>query len=122
MAEEQTQLEKLKVKIPYDEDIFSSQEIYEIVLNGLLEDSKNIALADLYPFLDWSEMELPTKYYNWQIRASYELYKYDQFMGIKSYSENGLSFSRDSDGLSKSLMNELVPKAGIPKKKEEENG
>lgn len=122
MAEEQTQLEKLKVKIPYDEDIFSSQEIYEDVLNGLLEDSKNIALADLYPFLDWSEMELPTKYYNWQIRASYELYKYDQFMGIKSYSENGLSFSRDSDGLSKSLMNELVSKAGIPKKKEEENG
>lgn len=122
MAEEQTQLEKLKVKIPYDEDIFSSQEIYENVLNGLLEDSKNIALADLYPFLDWSEMELPTKYYNWQIRASYELYKYDQFMGIKSYSENGLSFSRDSDGLSKSLMNELVSKAGIPKKKEEENG
>lgn len=122
MAEEQTQLEKLKVKIPYDEDIFSSQEIYEDVLNGLLEDSKNIALADLYPFLDWSEMELPTKYYNWQIRASYELYKYDQFMGIKSYSENSLSFSRDSDGLSKSLMNELVSKAGIPKKKEEENG
>ena len=122
MAEEQTQLEKLKVKIPYDKDIFSSQEIYENVLNGLLEDSKNIALADLYPFLDWSEMELPTKYYNWQIRASYELYKYDQFMGIKSYSENGLSFSRDSDGLSKSLMNELVSKAGIPKKKEEENG
>lgn len=122
MAEEQTQLEKLKVKIPYDKDIFFSQEIYEDVLNGLLEDSKNIALADLYPFLDWSEMELPTKYYNWQIRASYELYKYDQFMGIKSYSENSLSFSRDSDGLSKSLMNELVSKAGIPKKKEEENG
>lgn len=120
MAEEQTQLDKLKLKIPFDEDIFMSLQVYEAVLEGLLEDSKNIALADLYPFLDWSEMDLPKNYYNWQIRASVELYKYDQFMGVKSYSENGLSFSRDSDGISKSLMNELVSKAGIPKRKEEE--
>jgi hypothetical protein len=125
MAEEQTQLEKLKLKILFDEDIFDTEELYEIVLQGLLEDSKNIALANLYPFLDWSEMELPKKYYNWQIRASVELYKYDQYMGIKSYSENGLSFSRDSDGLSTALLDELVPKAGIPQRieeKEEENG
>lgn len=125
MAKEQTQLEKLKLKILFDEDIFDTEELYEIVLQGLLEDSKNIALANLYPFLDWSEMELPKKYYNWQIRASVELYKYDQYMGIKSYSENGLSFSRDSDGLSTALLDELVPKAGIPQRieeKEEENG
>lgn len=107
MAEEQTQLEKLKLKILFDEDIFDTEELYEIVLQGLLEDSKNIALANLYPFLDWSEMELPKKYYNWQIRASVELYKYDQYMGIKSYSENGLGFSRDSDGLSTALLDEI---------------
>lgn len=117
-----TQLEKLKTRIPYDQETFTSDEVYVETLNNLLEDSKNIALANIYPFQDWSELELPAKYNDWQIRASVELYRYDKFLGIKSYSENGMSFSRDSGMLSSDLLDELMPNVGIPKriKKEEE--
>lgn len=114
-----TQIGKLKIKIPYDEKKFTTKAIYEETLNNLLEDSKNIALANIYPFKDWSTYELPDKYKNWQIRAAVELYKFDKFIGIRSYSENGMSFSRDSENLSQSLLDELIPQAGIPKRKEE---
>lgn len=113
-----TQLDKLKVKIPYKEKVFKSEENYRAVLTGLLEDTRNIALNTLYPFIDdFETVELPTKYYNWQIRACVELYKWGSNQGIKSYSENGLSWTKDSDGaLSNALLDELVPKAGVPKR------
>lgn len=120
MAEETSQLEKLKLKIPYVGDKFHTNEIYEKTLNNLLEDSKNIALSEIYPFQDWSTLELPSKYNNWQIRASVELYNYDKYLGIISYSENGMSFQRDSSYLSAGLLDELMPNVGIPKRKETE--
>ena len=43
-----TQLEKLILRIPYDEDIFQSETVYEQVLNDLLEDSKNMCLSILH--------------------------------------------------------------------------
>ena len=72
--EEDTQLAKLKRRIPYDEDIFGSQTNYEIVLADLLEDSMYIGLSILFPFEDFSNIEFPTRYYNWQIRVCVELY------------------------------------------------
>lgn len=109
------QIDKLKMRIPYDELVFTTQNNYENVLNCLLEDTKYIALSTLYPFEDFAEYDLPEKYYNWQIRASVELYNLTGREGIISYSENGLSWTRDSGSLSKRLMNELVSKAGIIK-------
>ena len=118
--EKDAQLTKLKEKIPYDEDKFISIKDYEKKLSELLEDSKNIALSTLYPFLDDFEgIELPTKYYNWQIRASVELYKWESNAGVKSYSELNLSWSRDNDGpLSNSLLDELIPHAGPLKRRD----
>lgn len=119
--EKNAQLTKLKGKIPRDADKFISTEEYENVLSNLLEDSKNIALSTLYPFLDDFEgVELPKKYYNWQIRASVELYKWLGNAGVKSYSETGLSWSRDNDGpLSNSLLEELEPPhVGIPRRRD----
>lgn len=114
------QLEKLKVKIPYDERIFKSTKNYEALLVSLLDDALNIALGAIYPFVDdYTGLELPSKYYNWQIRAAVELYKSGENQGYLSYSENGLSWSRKNDGaLSISLLEELVPKAGVPKRSE----
>lgn len=117
--EENAQLTKLKGRIPYDKDKFQTDENYISVLSSLLEDSKNIALSTLYPFLDdFGGVELPTKYYNWQLRASVELYKWRGNTGVKSYSEVGLNWSRDNDGpLSNSLLEELEPPyVGIPKR------
>ena len=116
---EEIQLEKLKERIPYDDTLFGSNENYENVLNNLLEDSKNIALSEIYPFQDFYELELPKKYLNWQLRASVELFNLGDKNGIISYSENGLSWTKESGRLSKSLMSELTRKVGVPRKEEE---
>lgn len=107
------QIDLLKLRIP---NKYDNEEEYTNTLEALLEDAKNIALSNLYPFEDWSEMELPKKYYNWQIRASVELFHFLGYEGIKSYSENGLSFSRMEDGISADLLDELMPKAGTIKR------
>ena len=116
---EQTQLDKLKIRIPHDEKRFESTEIYEAKLKSLLEDAESIALRELYPFLDdYEGIELPKGYYNWQLRACEELYG-NVMSGVKAYSENGLSISKSNDGpLSSSLLSELVPKAKAPKRSE----
>ena len=113
------QLEKLKRRIIYDADIFGSTLNYENVLKDLLEDSMYIGLSILYPFEDFSNMQFPKRYYNWQIRTCVELYELAGKSNIASYSENGLSWTKFKSGLSKDLLNELVSKVGTPKKKDE---
>ena len=107
-----TQLDLLKQRIVYDEKIFTDNTTYEKVLNRLLEDSKFIALSLRYPYKDYSNMELPIKYNNWQLRCCEELYKGIGTQGIKSYSENGLSWTRDSEYLTNELRNEIEPMIG----------
>ena len=115
------QLELLKQRITYKEEIFTSHEIYEKCLNRLLDDSKYIALSLRFPYRDYSEMELPSKYNNWQLRCCEELYIGIGRQGIKSYAENGLAWTRDSSYLSTGLINEIEPMIGyiIP---EQEDG
>lgn len=111
----QEQLDLLKSRIPYDADVFDTTANYETALKELLEDSKMIALAELYPYEDYSTMELPTKFKNWQIRCCLELYNLADKAGVINYSENNVSWSKLSDGLSVSLMSSLKPKVGVPK-------
>lgn len=113
MESENQQLNLLKERIVYDENVFGSYEIYEGTLNNLLEDSKYIALSLRYPYQDYTEYELPKKYYNWQLRCCSELYNLIDSQNIKSYSENGLSWTRDSANLSTSLVEEIEPMVGI---------
>lgn len=115
-----TQLDKLKLRIPYDEDIFGDNTTYEQVLTDLLEDSKNMCLSILYPFEDTSEMSLPSRYENWQLRACVELFNLADKQGIINYTENGISWGKKSDGLSVSLVNELTSRVGVPRKTESE--
>ena len=114
------QLLKLQARIPYDEDVFGSQANYLAALGELLEDSKSIALETLYPYEDTSEMDLPSKYNNWQIRCCLELYNLADKSGVVNYSENGIGWSKLSDGLSNFLMNKLTSKVGVPKDIEED--
>lgn len=109
------QLEKLQSRIPYDEDIFGDEDNYEVALTELLEDSKNIALETLYPYEDTTDKELPTKYYNWQIRCCLELYNMADKSGITNYAENGITWAKLTDGLSAQLMNKLTSKVGVPR-------
>ena len=112
-----TQEEILKKRIPIEITGLESSKYYDSMIQALLEDSKNIALSNIYPFEDWSSFDLPAKYKNWQIRAAIELYNLADKAGIKSYSENGLSWSKSSDLLSVGLMEEIMPKVGVIKKK-----
>lgn len=118
MSVNQEQLAKLKVKIPYDEDIFGSQENWEVVLTDLLTDSKSILLETLYPFEDFDNYAIPSKYLNWQLRCCVELYNLADKQGVTNYAENTISWTKLSDGLSNALMNKLVSRVGVPRKVE----
>ena len=107
-----TQLDLLKDRIEYDGNIFTNTVIYEKVLNRLLDDSKHIALSLRFPYQDYSNMELPSKYKNWQLRCCEELYNSIGTQGIKSYAENGLSWTRDSGYISHELRGEIEQVVG----------
>lgn len=116
-----SQKEKLQRRIKYDADIWDNKKDYENALEDLLEDSENIGLSILYPFEDFSEKQFPKKYYNWQIRCCIELYGLAGKMNVASYSENSLSWTMFKSGLPLDLINELVPKVGVPKRKESDS-
>ena len=115
------QMPKLKSRIKYDEDIFGTYKEYEEIIFDLLENSKSICLETLFPYDDFSSYLLPKKYYNWQIRCCIELYNLADKQGITNYSENSLSWSKLTDGLSNDLMNKLTSRVGVPKKEENTN-
>lgn len=114
------QLPKLKLRIPYDEALFSDNEEYERVLTLLLEDSKTILMNKLFPFKNLSSEEylIPLNRYNWQLRCCVELLNIADRMGYTSYAENDLSWTKLSDGLSYSLQNEVISNVGVPTRKE----
>jgi hypothetical protein len=107
-------IDLLKERIPNE---YETEAEYLKVLNQLLDDTKNIALANLYPFEDWSQIQLPAKYDNWRLRASVERYNFLGKEGIIKYSENGLSYSFSESGLSQGLLDELISKVGTIKKR-----
>ena len=107
-------LEELENRIPYDEDIHGTQENYTNMLNSLLDDSKQTLLGKLFPFEDFSNYVIPPQYNNWLIRCSIEYYNLADKEGITAYAENGLSWTKLSDGLSHYLMNQIISRAGVP--------
>lgn len=113
MDSDLTQYELLEERIEYNEKIFGNDETYEKVLNRLLDDSKFVALSLRFPYQDYSNMELPTKYKNWQLRCCQEIYQGIGTEGIKSYAENGLSWTRDSGYISYELRSEIESVVGF---------
>ena len=120
MDSENIQLELLQQRIPYEEKIFGDEDTYESVLNRLLDDSKFIALSIRFPYQDYSNMDLPSKYKNWQLRCCQEIYQGIGTEGIKSYAENGLSWTRDSGYISYELRNEIESFVGYIQEEIEE--
>lgn len=90
----------------------SKDEIFKIKLKR----AKNIYLRLVFPY-DHSIEELPNNIAkDWQTKCAIELYNLGDDIGLISYSENGLSETRDKAGLSQDLLNELPPaRAGVIK-------
>lgn len=118
-SEKTTQLELLKLRIPFDQDIFGTNGSYEQVLKNLLDDSKHIALSIRYPFDDYTSIDLPKRYFNWQLRCSVEIYQGIGKENIKSYAENGIQWTRDAGNISNDLLDEIMPTVGVIKEEVE---
>ena len=89
---------------------------YNLIMEDLIINSRNIGLSRVYPFYDYSNKKLPTKYADWQYRCCVELYNLADKTGFHTYSENGLSWGKATDGISLQLLNEITSKAGVPSK------
>lgn len=111
------QLPALKKRIPYDEAYFTDNTEYEDVLKDLLDTSKSILFDKLFPFDDTVEYIIPRRRYEWQLRCCVELFNLADKAGLTSYSENDISWTKVSDGLSRHLMNQLISNVGVPKRK-----
>lgn len=107
---EEKQLQKMRLEVLGDINNIDNDEVFKTKL----EDAKWIALDTLYPF-NKEITELPLRYSNWQARCAIELYNLMGQEGYISYSENGLSYTKSSELVSRALMNELTPKADIPR-------
>ena len=114
------QLPALKLRIPFDEAYFTDNTEYEQVLTDLLNTSKSILFDKLFPFDDTVEYLVPARRYEWQLRCCVELFNLADKAGSTSYSENDISWTKVSDGLSRHLMNQLISRVGVPSRVKDE--
>ena len=80
-----------------------------------LDDARSIALYTMYPFDFDAELPNNWRMKSWLVRCAIELYNKKDSENVQSYSENGISVSYLSGLISKTLLDELIPKAGVPK-------
>ena len=99
-----TQLERLKIRI--------TETVNDVELEDLLESAKAVILSRRFPFGDVPE-ELENRYKDLQIRIAVELFNKQGVEGQLSHSENGVSRSYSSAGVSEELLREITPKAGV---------
>ena len=107
------QIKRMRLEILGDVADSTKDEVFKLKL----DDAEVVALNTLYPY-DYEQKELDKtnkRLMNWQTRCAIELYRKIGTTNAQSYSENGLSVTYMTGLISSSLMNELVPKAGVPK-------
>lgn len=106
------QIKRMRLEILGDIADKTCDEVFELKL----EDAEIVALNALYPFDD-TKINLPDdiRLKNWQVRCAIELYKKMGTTNVHSYSENGISVTFLTGLVSNQLMNEIVPKVGVPK-------
>lgn len=114
-------LDRLEERIPYNETIFGNKTNYDFILEDIILHARSIGLSRVYPFYDYLTKTLPTKYTEWQYKCCIELYNLADKSGFVTYSENGLSWGKMTDGISRQLLDEIVSKPGIPSKVAEED-
>lgn len=111
MSQEE-QLKIMRLEILGNTSDNAKDDVFKIMLYN----AKVVALNTLYPY-NQEIIELPntSRMINWQTRCAIELYRKIGTTNVQSYSENGLSVTFLTGLLSTSLINELIPKAGVPR-------
>lgn len=99
-----TQLERLKLRI--------TETTNDLELEDLLESAKAVILSRRYPFGEVPD-EIEKRYQDLQIRIAVELYNKRGAEGETSHSENGISRTYSSAGVSEELLREITPKGGV---------
>ena len=99
-----TQLERLKIRI--------TESTNDIELEDILESAKAVILSRRFPFGEY-HTELEEKYKDLQIRIAVEMFNKRGAEGETAHSENGISRSYSSAGVSEELLREITPKAGV---------
>ena len=99
-----TQLERLKIRIPENEN--------DNELEDFLESAKSVILSRRFPFGE-QPTELEQRYLDLQIRIAVEMYNKRGVEGQTSHSENGVSRSYSSASVSEELLREITPKVGV---------
>lgn len=100
-----TNLERLKLR---------TGEKDENILFDCLESAKRGILARRFPYHEWPK-NLPDQYLDLQFRIAMDLYNKIGAEGQISHSENGIARTWESSWISKQLLSEVVPLAGVPK-------
>lgn len=104
---------KMRIMILGNSDDSSLDDIFNIKL----DEARSVALNTLYPFDADAELPDTWRMNMWLVRCAVELYNRKDSDNVQSYSENGISVSYWSGKISKSLLDELIPKAGVPKER-----
>ena len=97
------QLERLQRRVCEDNTV---------LLNELLNTSKNIIMAKRFPLSDYPD-ELENRYKDLQVRIAVDLYNKLGAEGELAHSENGVSRSYGAENVSTDLLKEIVPKVGV---------
>jgi len=115
---EEDMFDRLKLRIPYSQIIYGNEKQWKNIIEDLIVTARFKALSLIYPFDDYASKEVPKKYILWQYKCCIELYNLADKIGFSGYGENGLSWSKLTDGLSKELVTEITSRVGVPKKEE----
>ena len=100
-----TQLERLRIRIP-------ETDISDIELEDILESAKAVIMSRRFPFSEYPP-ELEERYKDLQIRIAVEMISKRGAEGETAHSENGVSRSYSSAGVSEELLREITPKVGV---------
>ena len=106
------QIDRLKIKLKItgiDEDD-SLLEILEVAKDAIL--AKRHPYGE-YPVDEAGEPVLESRYTSLQLRIAVSLYNKEGAEGQLVHSENGISRTYESSDIPKSLLDEVVPLAGI---------
>ena len=99
-----TQLERLKIRI--------TEDVTDIELEDILESAKAVILSRRFPFGD-VPTEIEPRYLDLQIRIAVEMFNKRGAEGEIAHSENGVSRTYSSAGVSEELLREITPKGGV---------